>query len=389
MLLAVLGCAQRESDVGADSIPFRPGDEFSQVEVRATRSAEWSPRVSNGLGAALQVGSFGDFRSVSALKFSPASLLPDSFSLDTIRLRFKVDRVFPDNVAVPDLRMLIKEISEPWGEDTLMPGKLLDSANYVTIDTILIPTAETGDSVYWDVPDSIWSQWLAADSDSVNYGILLEPEDEGVMVAFQSAEGADAYKVQLELIGTQYYLSEDDSSVVDSSAAYADTIFAIEDGYLTDDTSEPVHGRIRISQGSARRGLFYVPLDSVASPLRTAVRAKLHLFVAGAEENTVRYQGENPLYKDGTLADTAWYENTDSTTVQFVAVSSSSFGADNVEIIFENTGLVAPLIGHPETNFGFQIQTTSESDVLTRQYFHGPDSEVDSLRPYLELWFAE
>jgi hypothetical protein len=383
------GCAQRESDVGADSIPFRPGDDFYIEKIWATQSAEWSPRVSNGRGSALQVGDAVGFRSVSALKFSPASLLPDSVVLDTIRLRFKVDRVFPDNVAVPDLRMLIKNIHEPWGEDTLMSGKLLDSASYATIDTILIPTTETGDSAYWNVPDSIWTTWLASDTDSVNYGILLEPENEGVLVAFQSAEGADAYKVQLEVSGTQYYLSDEDSTVVDSSAAYADTIYAVEDGYLTEDSSEPAEGRIRISQGRARRGLFYVPLDSVASPLSTIVRARFHLFVDADLESTVRYQGENPLYKDGTLADTVWFENTDSTKVQFVAASSSSFGSDNVEIVFENTGSVAPFIGHPETNFGFQIQTTQESDVLTRQYFHGPDSEADSLRPYLELWFAQ
>ncbi|MCB9391136.1 MAG: hypothetical protein H6506_00600 [Calditrichaeota bacterium] len=385
MLMAFLaGCAQRETDIGSDLIPLQPQGNSGQTTIFATHSAEWDRDLSTGRGSTLQVGEARDFVTVSALRFQPLDVLPDSFVLDTARIRFRVDRIYPARGEAPDLRMLIKQIPIAWYEDSLKEGTFADRSSYPVIDTILIPTgAGAVDSLYWKVPDSVWASWLV--DDSLNHGILLEADNPDVIVGFQTAEGAENFRTFLEIIGQEFSTEEGAEPV-----AWDDTLYATDDGYVAEDLSEPVPGRLRISQGAYRRALLYFPLDSVTSnPLRTVVRARIHFFADLGVPNSLVYSGSNFLYKDASLADTSWFAEPDSASQSFVAVSSSSFGSDNTEIVFENTSVVASLVGNPETNGGFSIQATLESDVVSRQFFHAYDSEVDSLRPRLEIWWVE
>jgi len=383
------GCAQRESDAGSSAIPVIPEGTEGQTIIAATRSAEWDADLSPGRGSTLQIGEAQAFKVVSAMRFQPKDALPDSFALDTARIRFRVDQVYPSRGNAPDLRMLIKQITEFWDEDSLREDALPNRDSYPVLDTLLLPTGIlTNDStlppvVYWNLPDSVWQSWLV--DDSLNFGILLEAENHDVIVGVQSAEGATDYIAHLELIGTQF---PEDSGF--AAVPWNQIVVPFDDGYLATDLSDSLPGRLRISQGSYRRGLLYFPLDEVtANPLRTVVRAWIHLYADLNAPNSLTYPGSNYLYKDASLMDTLWFQYPDSARQNFVAVSSSVFQVDNQEIAFEVTGTMAGIIGRPETNGGFSIQATLESDVVSRQYFHGHDSEVDSLRPRLEIWWVE
>ncbi|MCL4304372.1 hypothetical protein KJZ99_00470 [bacterium] len=383
-LLGVFGCAQRESDVGTGAIPLRPEGQEGQSTIVATRSAEWDLDLSPGRGSTLQIGEAESFRVVSALRFQPRDVLPDSFELDTARIRLRVDRIYPGRGSSPDLRMLIKQVTQPWDEDSLVQGVFADRSNYPVIDTILVPTGvDAADSLYWYLPDSVWESWLV--EDSMNFGILFEAANPGVIVGFQSAEGAVAFRTFLEIIGREF--STDSAS---APSSWADTLYAIDDGYVAEDLSEPLPGRLRISQGAYRRALLYFPLDSVVSnPLRTVVRGRLHFFADLDVPGSLLYSGSNFLYKDASLTDTLWFADPDSARQNFVAISSSSFGSDNVQITFELTNVLASVVGNPTSYGGFSVQATLESDVVSRQYFHAHDSEIDSLRPRLEIWWVE
>lgn len=388
LVLFAGGCAQRESDVGDAAIPVIPGGTEGRTEIYATRSAEWDTDFSTGRGQYLQIGQAAGYTAVSALRFEPSSILPDSYAIDTARIRFRVDRVFPNPEEAPDLRMLIRKITEPWDEDSLVEGVLPNRASYPVIDTLLLPTDASTDTAniptaYWMVPDSVLNQWIT--DDSTNYGILLEPENSGMIVGVQSAEGATNYAVQLELLGTQFPESLDYAAT-----DWGDTLFAMDDAYQAVDSSVAIPGRLRVAQGAYRRALMYFPLDGVAAnPLRTVVRAWLHVFVDPQAANSLTYTGSNFVYKDGTLQDTLWFADPDSAKLDLIASSSTVFEADNIELAFEVTNSLAGMVGQPWSNSGFAIEATQESDVLSRQYFYAHDSEVDSLRPRLEIWWVE
>ncbi len=382
------GCAQRESDAGDSAIPVAPDGYEGRTLIPASRSAEWDADFSTGRGQYLQIGHTASYTAVSALRFQPSDILPDSFTLDTARIRFRVDRVYPNPQDAPDLRMLIRSITSPWDEDSLNEGVFADRASYPVIDTLLLPTEAATDTAniptaYWMVPDSIWRNWLL--DDSLNYGILLEPENDGMIVGVQTAEGATNYAVQLEIIGKQY-----PESLEFAATEWSDTLFAQDDGYVAVDSSDSLSGRLRVAQGVYRRALLYFPLDSVtANPLRTVVRAWLHFYADVNASNSVVYEGSNFVYKDATLQDTTWFAASDSAKLNLIAASSTIFSADNRELAFEVTNSLAGIVGVPSTNGGFAVEATFESDVLSRQYFHGHDSEVDSLRPVLEIWWVE
>lgn len=383
-LFVLSGCAQRETDVGSSAIPVSPGGTEGRTIVSATRSGEWDVNLSAGRGATLQIGEVADFKVVSALRFEPNEILPDSFTIDTARIKFRVDRVYPGRGNAPDLRMLIKQVTDSWSEDSLREGALANRASYPVIDTLLLPT-NVNDTlpIYWQVPDSIWATWLL--DDSLNFGLLLEAENPGVMVGVQTSEGATDFTVQLEMNGTQF---PEDSGF--AANAWSDTLLPIDDGYLAVDSSESRVGRLRVSQGSYRRALLYFPLDSVTvNPLRTVVRAWIHFYADLDAPNSITYTGSNFLYKDASLVDTTWFQLPDSTKQNFIALSSTAFNADNREISFDVTNSLAGMVGRPETNGGFSIQASLESDVVSRQFFHSFDSEVDSLRPRLEIWWIE
>lgn len=380
----MLGCAQRETDIGSGVIPLEPSGHEGQTIITATRSVEWDRDLSTGRGSTLQIGETQEFRVVSAVRFEPNDILPDSFTLDTARVRLRVDRIYPGRGNSPDLRMLIKQITEPWDEDSLEEGVFANRASYPVIDTLLIPTSTSAEErIYWYVPDSVWQDWLV--DDTSNFGVLFEAVNPGVIVGFQTAEGADSFSVQLEIDGTEF---PEDSNF--AAAAWTDTLYAEDDGYIAEDLSEPQAGRLRVSQGSYRRALLYFPLDSIAvNPLRTVVKAWIHFYADLNAPHSLVYTGSNFLYKDASIVDTSWFAEVDSAKQNFIATTSSTFGSDNVEIKFEVTNSLAGMVGDPATNGGYSIQATLESDVVSRQFFHAHDSEVDSLRPRLEIWWVE
>lgn len=388
-LFLAAACAQRETDVGVNAIPVAPDESEGKTFVGATRSAEWDLDLSPGRGAVLQVGEAQGFKVVSAVRFELAAILPDSFVIDTARIRFRVDQVYPGRGNAPDLRMLIKSVAEDWTEDQLKEDTLPNRGEYSVIDTILLTTAPLGagdtlpPAVYWTVPDSILNAWIT--EDTLNHGILLEAENPNVIVGIQSEEGAEAYRIQLELVGSQF---PEDSNFAETP--WSQIVLPADDGYLATDLSDSLSGRLRVSQGSYRRALLYFPLDSMTvNPLRTVVRAWVHFYADLNAPNSLVYQGSNFLYKDASLIDTAWFAAPDSATQNFIALNSTAFQSDNRKISFEVTNSLVGMVGNPSTNGGFSIQASLESDILSRQYFHGHNSEVDSLRPQLEIWWVE
>lgn len=388
-LFLAAACAQRETDVGVNAIPVAPDESEGKTFVGATRSAEWDLDLSPGRGAVLQVGEAQGFKVVSAVRFELAAILPDSFVIDTARIRFRVDQVYPGRGNAPDLRMLIKSVAEDWTEDQLKEDTLPNRGEYSVIDTILLTTAPLGagdtlpPAVYWTVPDSILNAWIT--EDTLNHGILLEAENPNVIVGIQSEEGAEAYRIQLELVGSQF---PEDSNFAETP--WSQIVLPADDGYLATDLSDSLSGRLRVSQGSYRRALLYFPLDSMTvNPLRTVVRAWVHFYADLNAPNSLVYQGSNFLYKDASLIDTAWFAVPDSATQNFIALNSTAFQSDNRKISFEVTNSLVGMVGNPSTNGGFSIQASLESDILSRQYFHGHNSEVDSLRPQLEIWWVE
>ncbi|MBU1638719.1 DNRLRE domain-containing protein [bacterium] len=408
LILLVSGCAQRDSGVGINAITGVPEQDFITISGTATASAEWIPELSNGRGNSLQVGDASDFRSFSVLRWDPAAALPDSYVVESVRIKLTTGRIWPSTsdstIYVPDLRMIVREIPVEWDEDDLIPGTLADFESFEILDTILIDS-DPDDSVFYDLPFELWQKWvdesLAQDAEDTvstltSYGLLFEPANEGVLVEFLSSEGGSLGDDEtgstapvLRMEGTRWDL---DDTVYVSSALFLEQL-PDHDGYLTSSSAEPQPGRMIVSAGYPQRELVYFPLDSLAEfTERLIARAEFRVFADPDDPLTMVYPNTGLNFKTGSLTNSDWVNEPDSVasvTLRFVGTDAVALDADAVLLKFDVTGIVSGWMADPAANGGLQIQTSGENQFLSRQIFHNHETEDESKRPQLFIWYVE
>lgn len=402
------GCAQRDSGVGIDAITGVPQQDFIAISGTATTSAEWISEVSNGRGNSLQVGDASHFRALSALRWDPAAALPDSYEVESVKIKLTTSRIWPSTsdttIYVPDLRMIVREIPEEWYEDELIPGSLADYESFEIIDTILVE-AESDDSLFYDLPFDLWQKWVDEslaqdDEDTVStltsWGLLFEPENTGVIVEFLSSEGGslgdDEYGSTapvLRMEGTRWDLED---TVYVSSDLFLEQLPG-NDGYLTEDSAEPQPGRMIVSAGYPQREVVYFPLDSLAQRTELLIaRAEFRVYADPDDPLTMIYPNTGINFKTGSLTNNDWVNEPDSiesVTLRFVGTDAVALDADGILLKFDVTGIVSGWMADPTANGGLQVQSSGENQFLSRQIFHNHETEDETKRPQLFIWYVE
>lgn len=386
LLLLFSGCAQRETDIGLGAITGQPSDTFRVTAVLATASADFQPRVTNGYGPSLVVGDASGLYAFFAVQFNLPAGLPDSVELDTVRLRLRLNHVWPGS-GVTGLRVRIREITVPWVEDSILAEQqLVDPESFR--DSLRV---STGDSLfYWDVPPVIWQKWLAGDSTST--GLLFEPIESGSFLEFYSAEprGTDAtLPPVVQIRGTRWNLVD---SVWQDTTLSSD-LAAWEDAYVVLDGAPRRPERFFVTQGMPGRAALYFPLDFRSSQFRLEVnRAELHLYAATDDSFAVTYAGQNILFKHGFLNDASWIAHPterDSFRMGYESGTAGTWDATNTEYVLDVSGAVADWVANPAHNGGLQIIASDETSFLARQVFYSPANNDTSKHPKLIIWYTE
>jgi len=388
VFLLFSGCAQRETDIGSGAITGQPSDSFVvDTTVVATASADFHPRVTNGYGPSLEVGDALGLYAFFAVQFNLPAGLPDSVQLDTVRLRLRLNHVWPAS-GVAGLRVRIREITVPWQEDSILVEMLAGRESFPLLDSLRIGTADS--LFYWDVPPLIWQRWLAGDSTST--GLLFEPIESGSFLEFYSAEprGTDAtLPPVVQIRGRRWNLVD---SVWQDTTLSSD-LTAWEDAYGVLDTTPRRPERFFVTQGMPGRAALYFPLGSLSSQYRREVnRAELHLYADADTSDAVTYAGQNILFTHGFLNDTAWIAHAterDSFHMGYESGTVGTWDATNTEYTLDVSGAVADWVANPAHNGGLQIIASDETSFLARQVFYSQMANDATKHPKLIIWYTE
>lgn len=387
ILLLVSGCAQRETDIGANAIVGSPTDTFLVATVFSTASADFAPRLTNGYGPSLQVGEALGLFSCFAVQFNLPAVLPDSSELDSMRLRMHLNRVWPET-GVSGLRVRIREISVPWQEDSIMIEQLADRASFPILDSLLIRTDDT--LFFWDIPTSLWERWRTGDSTA--NGLLFEPQDSGAFLEFYSAEPTatgSTLPTTLLIRGTRWDeidgVWEDTTMSIDATAA--------EDGFIVYDNTPRRPERFMVAQGLALRGALYFPMDQISSDFDRAVnRAELRLHADTLDPAQIRYSASNILFSHGFIERNGWIDHPsvlDSFTMGYETGTVGTWDATSSEYTLDVSGAVADWVANPAGNGGMQLITSQEDAYIARQVFYSHLAEDSTKRPKLIIWYTE
>jgi hypothetical protein len=412
LVLLASGCAQRDSGVGLNALTGIPDQDFITISGTATASAQWIPDLSNGRGNSLQIGNVKSFTAMSAMRWQPIEALPDSYLIDHVEFHFSTARIWPDNPdilpPVPDLRVVIREITEDWDETELTPGALADYENFPVIDSILIESV-ADDSFSYELPEEIWRKWIAEEiadleDDSVStitsFGLLFQPINEGVMVELRSSEGGASSNDEssftapvMRIYGTQWALED----TIWTSSDMLELQKAVHDGYLTMDSSVTAPGHFRVCSGYPQRALLYFPLDTLeAYTDRIITRAELRIFGDSTDQDNFYYNQstlgfQNGVgFRSGSIKTNDWVSSPDSIEtleLRYIGTENSYFIGDRVDI--EVSGIVAGWIANPGTNGGLQLQSGGESQYLTRISFYNHETTDSTKLPQLVIWYAK
>ena len=387
-LLALCGCTQRETDIGAGAITGVPEPDFTIVEAVADTSANWAPDFSNGYGPSLQFGDTSGWFAFFAVKFDLESSLPDSFRCDTMWLRLHRNRVWPEE-GVPGVQIRIREITESWEEGDLVPGTLPGRLSYPEVDSFLVSADDT--FFVMGIPASIRSKWLA--NDTTSQGLLFEPRSTGAFIEFYSSEPL-ATRADLPpalfLEGREYELDAD-SAWTDS--AWTQQVAPSDDAYLVLDSAPTEPGRFHISQGYAQRSAIHFNLSTLGLDYTNlANRAELTLFADTSNAAIITYRGQNMIFNHGVMEDRAWLSDSsvfNGGVEMSFSVSNGSWDSTNTIYTMNASGAVANWIANPNENYGLQAFASSESQQLGRTVFHSAQSEDSLKRPRLKIWLTE
>jgi len=404
IFLFVLGCAQRETDIGANAVTGLTENKFATLSGTATHSTDWHPPFSNGLGTSLEVGNAKNLFAFFAIRFDAVTGLPDSVRVDSMEIRLYHASVWPSVRDLQGLQVRIREIPDSviWTEGTLVPGQFPTRENYPIIDSVVLSANSSDSLASFPVknPQEMWHKWHA-DSGK---GLIIEPRSDisggnGGFIEFYSHE-------ESSLIDPNYppaLLIHGAAQVNDSVFSPDTTVLAYPqyDGYLvidSTDINQPQQhvGRMVITQGMAQRGAIYFPVDTITNQFsRSVSRAILHLYADTLNPLRIQYVGQTMTLNHGYLLDSTWISHPDSLTLNRLLGPESgvtgygTWNSTSSELVFDVTGIVSTWVTDPSRNDGIQVFSGNELNTLEREVFYGADADSVNKRPKLDIWYTE
>lgn len=399
--LVLAGCAQKNSPVGSNLVPGL-NDVLPQEMLLPPQDTRFY-RTSSVTGSSpyLYLGYNQNYYSNLLLKFNPIGSLPDSFLIDSARIKLVVDSVALAGTEPMTASVYLVNMQQPWTE----VGVTWDNFNTDSLQLgspfaeLQIPTwAADSDTVIFTLPsaDSLIRAWESAGTGGktlyYNNGMYLRAATaQNYMLRFVSSEqGTITHRPRLEMFMKDY-----DTLATHGDTAYVDTMLytgAIGDAFIAKDSTvlTPADSAfIYLGNGASYRSIMRFAIDdSFAVHYGMAIqRAELVLHAdTGNPLNFARITGAYGL----PMADSTWLQNpAQAGTLPVSLPGVSPYDSSKASLTLNVTGLVNDWVIHPGTHHGLMVHSANEYYNVARMVFWGDNAPADSLKPILRIVYVQ
>ncbi len=388
----IAGCAQFDSDVGSNiSSEDLSGVLHDTTLYIDTTAISVLGDVHKYTSANLSLGHQAGITSDFVLSFTNFSALGDSIlSLDTARLQLFASGLV-DSAGAEDTTAWSAVMY--WYSDVAPETTFTDTSVLVPLDTFEIGTFAKLDSFYLDLNADSVRTWIerhvaleqaeedAGEESTAKPGITFRFRPNGTssfLKNFVSNRGSNANHLpMLQLTGT--YLSDSDT-LRDSTMLLTAQFSA----YMVDDTTTIPENFLALSDGYARRMLFWRSLDMFDPTIHSLNKAELRLH---ADTDTSRIFGSVVLMTAYEM-DNDWVEYPDSADYGTVSSLAYTISDDTSLVRLDITLLVRYWIADPTENLGVGVRSYSEYTSIGRRLFYGPGAD-EALRPSIRIIYTE
>lgn len=402
----ILGCAENDGNVGgAVSDPGFTGEVIDSLFYPAVYDTFYLEHVNTGGAQRLYLGAHGGFQAKFLLKFTNFSSLPDSFQLDSAKIRLRTASFFGDTTAVyPDFDFSVHEVLEvipnsDWFETnvTFWDSVITDPA--VIFDSTISQSPDS-DSLTFVIPTDIVEQWIFAelpvdttigDTASVtNTGLIFEYSGSPEFAReFFSSEMADTtLKPQLILSITtsdSLWLDSLEIEPVGGDTSLALISYATSDVFLARDTIQLANNRLYLGRAAAYRCLYYFDTLELFPSFGTNIhKAEFTIFV---DKNHPLAVGGFVTCKPTRMSDGLWMTDPTQANYTFSPTDYSTSVSDSM--VLDITYYMQNYwVAHPDSNFGFMVRFSNENAAMARLPVFTWEDPDPSKRPYVHVIYS-
>ncbi len=400
VLLLASGCSQKDSTVGSD---FAGGlSDLHQVIIEPAASAFYQDQATTGSSPYLYIGYVQDYEARTLLKFNPATVLPDSFAVDSVAVKLFLDPDYEGFSGDPlEIDVSFVNPSQEWAE----VGVTWDTLDSLDLDDPILtfPVSQYQDSASFRLPepfettaDSVFADSLIRAWDDAgaggktlhyNNGLYLQAKaSSGSMLRFCSAE----YEDILLRPSLEFYVTVFDTSDTTGIYPLSDTLFiqADADAFIAKDYVGITDSTmLYLGNAIAHRSMLLFDIEGLFPTYGIGIhRAEIILHADTTHPcNNERINGSFHL----RMEDTTWISDPAMAPIAFGDVPVLSvYDEESATLKIKLNDLVYDWIEYPGTNQGFMIKSFDEYLNLSRTVFYGIEAP-DSLRPRLSIIYLE
>ncbi len=354
-----------------------------------------------GVSGYLYLGYNQGYYANSLLRFNPTGALPDSFLVDSLRVRLLLDSLALDGTSPMGASAFMVNQQLTWTEigvnwDNFNTDSLSQGLSFANIQ---IPVAASdSDTVRFTLPepvDSLLRAWLSAGSGGKtlywNNGIYLQAAtDQNYMLRFASAENSNINRrPKLEMFLKNY------DTTVTHGGDPVDTVLylnAASDAFIAKDstTLTPVDSTfIWMGNGAPYRTIMRFNIDSAFTAHYGVAVQRAELILHADTTNVLAFDHISGAY-GLPMADSSWLE--DPATAETTPISLplvSLYDQATGTLALNVTTLVNDWVLHPGTHFGLRVNSSNEYQNVARMPFYGPQMLADSLKPALRIVYIQ
>jgi hypothetical protein len=398
--LMLAGCAQKDSSVGSNLAPglseALPQEMFlPPQDVRFYRTS-----VTTGASTLLYLGFDQGYYANTLLKFNPIGSLPDSFLVDSLKVKLVVDSVMIPGTGAMTSSAFLVNYQQPWNEigttwDNFNTDSLQLGSSFATLE--IPPAAVDSDSVVFTLPapDSLIRSWASAGSGGktlqFNNGIYLAAAtSQDYLLRFASAE----YPTTSHRPKLQMFLQDYDTAVTHGGDPVDTVLYvnAVADAFIAHDSTAltPADSAfIWLGNGAAYRTLMRFNIDSAFTAHYGMAVQRAELILRSDTANALAFDHVNGAY-GLPMADTTWLQNpADGATLPVSLPTVSPYVTTTGILSLNVTNLVNDWVIHPGTHHGLMVHSANEYFSVARLPFWGWNAPADSLKPVLRIVYVQ
>jgi hypothetical protein len=389
MLVAMSGCAQKDSSVGSGLAAGLNNIYPQEVYVEPDTSRFYHVPVTTLSSSYLYLGHDQGYDAGILLRFYPNTVLPDSFTVDSAVVSLCVDIVVSSLSSELNAPVFYVGRGQVWYTSAVTWNTFNVTDNGSPMTALTVPgTATDSTFLSFSLPeaDSLVRAWYIVGENlktlDFNNGIYLGADPtSNLLVRFNSANsGTTARRPKLRLYLTQY-----DTAGIGSPL---DTVvYASSDAFITKDFGTLPEENLYLGGGDAYRSLLLYNVEGLFPTYYGIAVQRAEIILHTITDSPYNLDKISGGYAMG-LEDSTWIQYPDSAAILSGYPSVTAYDSTSSRLVINVTDLAYDWIRYPGTNQGILISCTDEGTTLCRTAFYGLNAP-DSLRPRLRLVYLE